>query len=458
MESAVNIHALINSETTPPHARFLDLLISTRMATVGVVGLGYVGLPLAVTIAGAGFRVIGLDTDQSRVDAINQGHSGIGAVPDDKLRELVGAGTVRASASPEAYGDCDIICICVPTPLSRQREPDLSYIESAMRSIAKHLRRDQLIILESTTFPGTTDEVVKPILETSGLTAGKDFYIGYSPEREDPGNPVYTTANIPKVVSGDGAAAQQMVEAFYNTFIETIVPVSSIRTAEVVKITENVFRCVNIALINELKLIYTAMGIDIWEVIAAASTKPFGFMPFYPGPGLGGHCIPVDPFYLTWKSRELELPTRFIELAGEINQSMPKYVVTRLEEALDKHFGLAPSQAAVLVVGAAYKKNIGDVRESPSLRILESLAKRVGRLSYHDPFVPSLKLHLEKESMVLNSVELTGTSAATYDAIVILADHDSVDYRSLATQARLIVDTRNAIRSRGLNSKRLILA
>lgn len=454
----MNIHTRINSTISRTRARVLDIKIATRVAKVGVVGLGYVGLPLAVTIAGAGFRVIGFDTDQNRVDSINEGRSGIGAVPDEKLGELVKAGKVQASAAPELYAECDVICICVPTPLSRQREPDLSYIDSAVRSIAAHLRADQLIILESTTFPGTTDEVVKPILESSGLTAGKDFYLGYSPEREDPGNIHYTTATIPKVVSGDGPEAQHLVESFYGTFIEQVVPASSIRTAEVVKITENVFRCVNIALINELKLIYTAMGIDIWEVIAAAGTKPFGFMPFYPGPGLGGHCIPVDPFYLTWKSRELEMPTRFIELAGEINQGMPKYVLAQLEEALDKNFSLATSQASILVVGVSYKKNIGDTRESPALRILESLVKRAGQLSYHDPYVPILKLQLEKQSLTLNSVELNGASAASYDAVLILADHDDIDYKSLATHARLIVDTRNAIRSRGLNSKRLILA
>jgi UDP-N-acetyl-D-glucosamine dehydrogenase len=453
----MNDQTFFHPDSVTGRARLLESKIQNRLSTVGIVGLGYVGLPLAVTIAKVGFRVIGLDVDNTKVKSLNEGNSYIEAVPSSALRELTSHNLFRATGDLSELGACDIICICVPTPLSKQREPDLSFVADTGKAIAARLRRDQLIVLESTTYPGTTQEVLKPILETSGLVAGNDFFIGYSPEREDPGNKSFTTAAIPKVVSGDGLIAQHLVEAFYGTFIERVVPVSSIKTAEVVKITENVFRAVNIALINELKMIYTAMGIDVWEVIEAAKTKPFGYMPFYPGPGLGGHCIPVDPFYLTWKSREFELPTRFIELAGEINQSMPKYVVGKLEEALDSRFSLAASQARVLVVGAAYKKNVPDVRESPSLKIMELLSKKVAGLVYHDPFVPELSLGHESGSLY-KSVDLTTEQIATFDVVLILTDHDCIDFANIASHARLVVDTRNALRSRNILCKRLVAA
>lgn len=436
----------------------LESKILNRLSTVGIIGLGYVGLPLAATVAQCGFRVIGFDVNTSMVHNLNGGFSHIEAVTSDALTKLVSRNLFRASEDMRELAGCDIVCICVPTPLSKQREPDLSPVTDTGRTIAAHLRRDQLIILESTTYPGTTDEVLKPILETGGLISGRDFFMGYSPEREDPGNKNFTTAAIPKVVSGDGWIAAHLVETFYETFIDNVVPVSSIKTAEVVKITENVFRAVNIALINELKVIYTAMGIDIWEVIAAAKTKPFGYMPFYPGPGLGGHCIPVDPFYLTWKSREFDLPTRFIELAGEINQNMPKYVVARLEEALDSHFSLALSQASVLVIGAAYKKNVPDVRESPSIKIMDLLRKKLSRLAYHDPFVSSISVGHSGSGALFESVELTTERLSTSDAVLILTDHDSIDYGTIASHARLVVDTRNALRSRNIHCKRLVSA
>ena len=439
-------------------AKQIESKILDRLSTVGVIGLGYVGLPLAITIAKSGFKVIGFDVDATKVNSLNAGTSHIDAVAGIALSELISRNLFNASGDMRELAGCDVVCICVPTPLSKQREPDLSFVADSGRAVASQLRRDQLIILESTTYPGTTDEILKPILEASGLVAGSDFFMGYSPEREDPGNKEFTTASIPKVVSGDGMIAQQLVQAFYGTFIEKVVPVSSIKTAEVVKITENVFRAVNIALINELKVIYTAMGIDIWEVIEAAKTKPFGYMPFYPGPGLGGHCIPVDPFYLTWKSREFELSTRFIELAGEINQNMPRHVVARLEEALDSKFSLAASQAMVLVIGAAYKKNVPDVRESPSLKIMELLSKKMAGLAYHDPFVSSLSIGHDGAGLSYESVELTVERIAASDAVLILTDHDCIDYGNIASHARLVVDARNALRSRNITCKRLVSA
>jgi UDP-N-acetyl-D-glucosamine dehydrogenase len=433
--------------------------LAQRTATIGVVGLGYVGLPLAAAVARAGYNAIGFDIDQAKADRINAGRSYIDAVSDADLAAHVAGGRLRATTDFSVFAVCDVICMCVPTPLTKQREPDLSFVESTTRAIAKYLRRDQLIILESTTYPGTTEEVVKPILEAAGMRAGRDFFLGYSPEREDPGNKNFATHSIPKIVSGLGAVAKELVEIFYGAVVEKIVPVSSVKTAEVVKVTENVFRAVNIALVNELKVIYAAMGIDVWEVIEAAKTKPFGYMPFYPGPGLGGHCIPIDPFYLTWKSREFELPTRFIELAGEINLSMPRYVVSRLEEALDRHLGLSMSMSSVLIVGVAYKKNVADVRESPALKIIELLEKRVADISYHDPHVAKLPLTRNYPGLAgKKCIGLTRDSISAYDAVVIVTDHDDIDYQLLARHSRLIVDTRNAIRTRGIVCKQLVQA
>jgi UDP-N-acetyl-D-glucosamine dehydrogenase len=438
-----------------------DLLaaIHDRTAKAGVIGLGYVGLPLAMSMARAGFTVIGFDVDPDKIAHIEARRSYIDAVSDAVLAAQCEAGRFSATVDFALLGDCDVIAICVPTPLTRHRDPDLSFVENTCRDIARRLRPGQLIVLESTTYPGTTEEVMKPILETSGLASGRDFYLGYSPEREDPGNRDFDTSSIPKVVAGDGQVASQLMQAFYGAVVKTIVPVSNTRTAEAVKLTENVFRAVNIALVNELKLVYDAMGIDVWDVIDAAKTKPFGYMPFYPGPGLGGHCIPIDPFYLTWKSREYDQPTRFIELAGEINTAMPRYVVEKLAEALDRRLGRALSRSKVLVLGLAYKKNVPDIRESPSLRLMELLLERQADVSYHDPFIDEVPRTREYGHLKgRRSVELTPETIAGFDAVVIATDHDEIDYQALASYAQLIVDTRNAFARRGIDSERLVKA
>jgi UDP-N-acetyl-D-glucosamine dehydrogenase len=347
----------------------------------------------------------------------------------------------------------------VPTPLTRYRDPDLSYVENTCRDVARTLRPGQLIVLESTTYPGTTDEVMRPILEATGLKSGKDFFLGYSPEREDPGNRDFQTSTIPKVVAGDGEAASELMTAFYQAVVQTVVPVSGTRTAEAVKLTENIFRAVNIALVNELKLVYDAMGIDVWEVIDAAKTKPFGYMPFYPGPGLGGHCIPIDPFYLTWKSKEFEQPTRFIELAGEINTAMPRHVVEKLAEALDRRLGRALSRSKVLLIGLAYKKNVPDIRESPSLRLMELLLERGADVAYHDPFIAEIPKTREYGHLKgRQSVSLGAMPQEGYDAVVIATDHDSVDYAALERDAPLLIDTRNVFARRGISSDKVVKA
>jgi len=446
------------TDESAPHDALLKR-IQDKSATVGVIGLGYVGLPLAMTAARAGFPVIGFDIDASKIVSIDAGRSYIEAVPDWVLADLVKGRRFSATTEFEGLAACDVIVICVPTPLTRHRDPDLSFVTRTSQAIARTLRSGQLIVLESTTYPGTTDGVVRPILEETGLGSGRDFFLGFSPEREDPGNRDFETSTIPKVVAGDGPEAARLVEAFYSAAVERVVPVSTTATAEAVKLTENIFRAVNIALVNELKVVYEAMGIDIWEVIEAAKTKPFGYMPFYPGPGLGGHCIPIDPFYLTWKSREYELPTRFIELAGEINSAMPRHVVDRLAEALDMRAGKALSRCNVLVIGLAYKKNVPDIRESPSLKLIELIEARGGRADYHDPHVPAVPStreygHLKDRP----SVELTRDIVAGFDAVLVATDHDAVDYAALAEWAPLIVDTRNAFGRRGLSGDTIVKA
>ncbi|MBX6324298.1 MAG: nucleotide sugar dehydrogenase, partial [Rhodospirillaceae bacterium] len=330
--------------------------LARREALIGVIGMGYVGLPLVLTMTSVGFRVLGFDIDAEKVRRLNAGESYIGHIPAQRIAETRASGRFEATAEIAAMAGPDAILICVPTPLSRNREPDMSYIVRTAESLAPHLRRGQLIVLESTTYPGTTSEVMKPLLERGGLRSGRDFFLAYSPEREDPGNEAFSTSSTPKVVGGDGPDACALACALYDQFVVQTVPVSSLETAEAVKLTENIFRAVNIALVNELKVVYSAMGIDVWEVIEAARTKPFGYMPFYPGPGLGGHCIPIDPFYLTWKAREYEISTRFIELAGEVNTSMPGYVVDQLAQALDRRFSRGLSGARILAVGVAYKR------------------------------------------------------------------------------------------------------
>lgn len=437
----------------------LHAKITARTAKAGVVGLGYVGLPLAMAFARAGFSVNGFDIDPSKIKFIDRRESYIEAVPTDVLKAECEAGRFGATCDFNRLADCDIIAICVPTPLTAHRDPDLSYVAKTAEAIAKTLRPGQLIVLESTTYPGTTDEVVKPILEKTGLKSGADFFLGYSPEREDPGNRQFHTASIPKVVAGDGEAAAGLMQAFYGATVETIVPVSTTATAEAVKLTENIFRAVNIALVNELKLVYDAMGIDVWEVIDAAKSKPFGYMPFYPGPGLGGHCIPIDPFYLTWKSREFETPTRFIELAGEINTAMPHHIVTRLAEALDIRSGKALSRSKVLLIGLAYKKNVPDIRESPSLRLMELIERRGGSVAYFDPYVPEIPSTREyAELKGRRSIEWDENVLESFDAVVIATDHDNVDYDAISRFAPLIVDTRNVFARRGISAGAIVKA
>ncbi|KRB51385.1 UDP-N-acetyl-D-glucosamine dehydrogenase [Rhizobium sp. Root708] len=433
--------------------------IETREARAGVIGLGYVGLPLAMAIARSGFPVIGFDIDPGKIVAIDARRSYIDAVSSDDLAKEMAAARFSATTDFAGLASCDVIIICVPTPLTKHRDPDLSFVEATSREIAAHLRGGQLVVLESTTYPGTTDDVVKVILEKTGLKSGTDFFIGFSPEREDPGNHHFNTATIPKVVAGDGQNALALMTEFYGAAVKTVVPVSSNATAEAVKLTENIFRSVNIALVNELKTVYAAMGIDVWEVIDAAKTKPFGYMPFYPGPGLGGHCIPIDPFYLTWKSREYELPTRFIELAGEINSAMPRYVVGKLAEALDIRAGKALSRSRVLIVGLAYKKNVADIRESPSLRLIEVIEERGGHADFHDPHVAEIPPTREYQALKgRKSVPLSADLISGYDAVLIATDHDSVDYSVLASNAPLIVDTRNVFARLGLSRDHIIKA
>ncbi|TPK92551.1 nucleotide sugar dehydrogenase [Mesorhizobium sp. B2-4-12] len=418
--------------------------ISTRAAQVGVIGLGYVGLPLAVAVARAGFPVSGFDIEARKVESLNNGRSYIEAVTSTALASQVASGRFRATADFAELAVCDVIIICVPTPLTKHREPDLSFVRNTAGTIAKHLRLGQMIVLESTTYPGTTDDVIKPILEETGLQSKTDFFLGFSPEREDPGNRSFEVATIPKVVAGDGMEAATLVQAFYQSVVKTVVPVSTTATAEAVKLTENIFRSVNIALVNELKVVLGAMGIDIWEVIEAAKSKPFGYMPFYPGPGLGGHCVPIDPFYLTWKAREYELPTRFIELAAEINTAMPRHVVDELAKALDRRCGKALSRSRILIIGLAYKKNVPDIRESPSLRLIELIEEWGGKAEFHDPHVteiPTTREHMAIKGR--RSVELTETALKDFDAVVIATDHDAIDYQTIADHALLIVDTRN---------------
>ena len=437
----------------------LGMKISSRTATVAVIGLGYVGLPLAMASASAGFQTIGLDVDPEKVSMLTHGDSYIDAVPASLLSAQLHQGSFKPTCDYGKLADANIIIICVPTPLSRNREPDLRFIERTAEAIAAQLRPGQLVVLESTTYPGTTEGVLVPILERSGLGCSKDFFVGFSPEREDPGNAEFHTRSIPKIVSGLGAEAAELVESFYANVVEHTVCVSSPATAEAVKITENVFRAVNVALVNELKVIFDSMGIDVWEVIDAAATKPFGFMPFYPGPGLGGHCIPIDPFYLTWRAREFGVATRFIELAGEINLAMPSYVMGKLEEALDRVNGKSLGSSRVLVLGVAYKKNVSDMRESPALRLMEIGKTRGAEMLFHDPHVPVIPETREHAALAGEvSLALTAELIGSCDAILIATDHDTVDYALVAEHAKVIVDSRNAMERRGLSMPNLVKA
>ncbi|MEO0979507.1 MAG: nucleotide sugar dehydrogenase [Pseudomonadota bacterium] len=425
--------------------------IAERRARVGVIGLGYVGLPLAVTSALAGFAVTGFDIDEEKTKQLDEGQSYIAAVADDMLRRAGESGTLIWTADFSRLSDCDVIVICVPTPLTRHREPDLSFVESTARTISEHMRTGTLVVLESTTFPGTTEEVLTPILASEERRPDSEFWIAFSPEREDPGNKTYRTQSIPKIVGADSEAARVLAAAFYENVVDRVVPVSSAKAAEAVKITENIFRAVNIALVNELKVIYDAMEIDVWEVIDGAATKPFGFMPFYPGPGLGGHCIPIDPFYLTWKAREFGLATRFIELAGEINVTMPNFVISKLREVLDLQCGKGLSTSKILLVGISYKKNVPDMRESPSVALMDIMLKCGAEVDFLDPHVARIPRMREFPHLLDKAaVRMEDLSAGRYDAVLISTDHDAIDYGQLVELDIPIIDTRNAIASRGL--------
>lgn len=430
-----------------------------RTVVVGVIGLGYVGLPFCMAAVRHGLTTIGFDIDPVKCAALAEGRSYFKHLSDAAIGEMAKSGRFEATSNFDRLSEPDILVICVPTPLTRHREPDLSYLVQTAEQIARAIRPGQMVILESTTYPGTTDEVICPILESSGLRAHKDFHLAFSPEREDPGNESFTTSTIPKVVGADTFEARSVAEAFYSIFIEKVVMVSNSRTAETVKLTENIFRSVNIALVNEMKIICEAMGIDIWEVIDAAKTKPFGFMPFYPGPGLGGHCIPIDPFYLSWKAREFDITTRFIELAGEINSAMPYRVVERLALALDQRSGKGLNGARVLIGGIAYKKNVDDMRESPALKLIELLEARGAIIEYFDPFVPKIPMTREHAELAgRESVAWREDLTADYDATLIVTDHDGVDYAAMAAHAPLLVDTRNACRKAGVTDASIVLA
>jgi len=420
----------------------LKARIESRSAVVGIIGMGYVGLPLMLEFHRSGYKILGFDTDPVKVSALAAGKSYIKHIPGEKIAAIAASQQFTPTSDFSRLAECDAIIICVPTPLNANREPDLSFVENSVRQIAKTLRPGQLISLESTTWPGTTDEISKPILEETGLVCGKDFFLAFSPEREDPGNKNFNTRTIPKVVGGLNKEDGDLAELLYASVVDRVIRVRSTREAEMTKLLENIFRSVNIALVNELKIVGDRMNIDIWDVIDAASSKPFGFMPFYPGPGLGGHCIPIDPFYLTWKAREYKISTRFIELAGEINTSMPDFVVHKVAEALNER--LKPlKNSSVLVLGAAYKKDIDDYRESPTFELIELLNERGAKVSYNDPHIPKFGPS-RKFPWEMLSTELTPENLAAADCVLIATDHSAYDYNFIVKHAKLVVDSRNA--------------
>ena len=436
------------AKTSPALGSLADTLhrkLTDRTARVGIVGLGYVGLPLLVEFARGGFHAVGIDIDPRKIATINRGESYIQDVAAQDIAEMTAAGRLTATSDPTVIRQLDTINICVPTPLRKTRDPDLSFVVSAVEQIAEHLGAGQLVILESTTYPGTTDEVVRPILERRGLHAGEDFFLAFSPERVDPGNTQWTTRNVPKVVGGCSPTCAALARDLYSASIDRVVVVSSPRVAEMVKLLENTFRAVNIGLVNELALMCDRLGISVWEVVEAAATKPFGFMPFYPGPGLGGHCIPIDPFYLSWKVREIGFEARFIELAGQVNGAMPHHVVDKVADALNSH-SKSIRGSSILALGVAYKRDINDFRESPALDVLATLERKGARLTYHDPYVPSLVAGEWPGPQDLASVPLSAETLAAADCVVILTDHRVFDYDLIRTRAPLIVDSRNAIK------------
>ncbi|REJ70460.1 MAG: nucleotide sugar dehydrogenase [Planctomycetota bacterium] len=420
--------------------------IDDKSAVVGVIGLGYVGLPLIQAFVAAGFRTMGFDVDQRKIDQLLAGQSYIGHIDAASITECIETKTFVPTADMSRLGEADALLICVPTPLSDSRDPDLSYVRGTAEQIAKTLRSDQLVVLESTTYPGTTSDVLLPILQAGGLTAGEDFFLAYSPEREDPGNPNFSASGIPKVVGGFGQTSCELAAALYSHAVVQVIPVSSLEVAEACKILENTYRSVNIAMVNELKMLFDRIGIDVWEVIAAAKTKPFGFQAFYPGPGLGGHCIPIDPFYLSWVARRAGMTTRFIELAGEINTGMPRYVIGRLSEALNDH-GKPIRGSKICILGVAYKADVDDPRESPSFELMDLLLEAGAKVSYSDPHVPTLPKMRHHDVPDLASEELTSEFLAEQDCVLIATAHSAFDYDAIVKHARLVVDTRNATAS-----------
>lgn len=435
------------NDLTMNYKKELLVKIENKSAVIGIIGLGYVGLPLALEFAKKNFQTIGFDIDERKIPILMNGKSYIKHISEEKIANAVKSKTFTATNDFSQLTKCDAIIICVPTPLDHHREPDLTFIENSGKIIAEYIRAGQFISLESSTYPGTTEEILQPLFEAKGLKVGEDFFLAFSPEREDPNNPDYSTSTIPKVVGGVTPACLEVACKLYDQVIVKTVPVSSPRAAEATKLLENIYRSINIALVNELKMVFDKMNIDVWEVIEAAKTKPFGFQAFYPGPGLGGHCIPIDPFYLTWKAKEFDINTKFIELAGEINTFQPYYVVQKLIEALDAK-GKTLNGSKILILGASYKKNIDDMRESPSLKLIEIIQNKNGLVDYCDPFVPKLpptrKYKFEMESILLNP-----QSVKSYDAILLSTDHDNFDYEMIANNAQLIIDTRNAFGKRG---------
>jgi len=415
--------------------------IKDRKAKIGIIGLGYVGLPLAVEFGNTGFDVIGFDISTRKVKLINSGKSDIDDVPDQTVKKLVKAGKLKATTDPKLIAKVDTISICVPTPLSKTKDPDVSYILAAVEWVKKYLHKDMLIILESTTYPGTTDDMILPILEESGLKVGRDFYLAFSPERVDPGNAVFTTKNTPRVVGGITPQCTKIAKMFYEQIISSVIPMSSTRAAETVKLLENTFRSVNIGLVNEMALICDRLNLNVWEIIDAAATKPFGFMPFYPGPGLGGHCIPIDPHYLSWKLKSLNYYARFIELAGDVNSHMPEYVVDRIRHLLNSQ-GKSVKKSKIVILGVAYKKDIMDIRESPALDVIKLLEKEGARLAYNDPFVPQINWN----DSVHKSSKVTAPLLKNADLVVILTNHTQYDYKFIVKNSKQIFDTRNATR------------
>jgi UDP-N-acetyl-D-glucosamine dehydrogenase len=434
-----------------PDFETLLLRFQQRKACVAVIGMGYVGFPLAIAVHQQGFSVLAHDVDAQKIEALNKGKSYLSGIPDASIHTMLSQGRFRADTDAASLQAADAILICVPTPLTGEYEPDLSYVTDTAKMIAPQLRPGQLVVLESTTYPGTTRDVVKPLLEASGLQCGRDFYLAYSPEREDPSNGFYSTHTIPKVVSADDPQSQALVMALYRNIVTEVVPVSSTATAEAVKLTENIFRSINIAMVNELKMVFTAMGINVWEVINAAKTKPFGFMPFYPGPGVGGHCIPIDPFYLSWKAKQHGVSTPLIELAGRINDQMPHYVIERLRA------GMPLEGSRILLLGITYKANVDDMRESPALVLFDLLLRHGARVDYHDPYIAVIPPTREHDALAgIRSVALTPKNIAGYDAVIIVTDHAGIDYAEVVRHGKRVVDTRNV--TAGFSNSHIIRA